>query len=225
MKARRRSRKKHEDAGEFLWLVSLSDLMILLFMLFVALFSFSKHNMKQEDVKRMIEALRNKKPEVPPVPVKNPMDEINASLNRWAKQSGVAEQVTIEKREDGVFVQIKDRVLFGVGEYELHPEGMKAASSLAQVLKKVPKPYQIGIEGHTDDTPIHTSRIQNNWQLSAERALAVLQALNLPPELLKRTVLLAHGEMSPLVPNRDAKGMAIAQNQSRNRRVTVRIFQ
>ena len=33
--------KKKEDSGEFLWLTSLSDLMILLFVFFVMLFSFT----------------------------------------------------------------------------------------------------------------------------------------------------------------------------------------
>jgi chemotaxis protein MotB len=51
-----------------------------------------------------------------------------------------------------------------------------------------------------------------------------MEALNLSPELKKRTVLMGFGEMKPLAPNRDPSGKAIPNNQKKNRRVTVRIF-
>lgn len=56
------------------------------------------------------------------------------------------------------------------------------------------------------------------------RALAVLRALELPPELLERTALLAFASNQPLKSNRDANGHPIAANQALNRRVTLRIY-
>jgi chemotaxis protein MotB len=96
--------------------------------------------------------------------------------------------------------------------------------SLEKTLEAVPEGFQIGIEGHTDDTPIQTRQVADNWDLSSKRAMAVMHALALSPKLLKRTVLMAYGEMRPLVPNRSPAGLPLADNQSRNRRVTIRIF-
>ena len=53
---------------------------------------------------------------------------------------------------------------------------------------------------------------------------AVLNALDLPNNLLKRTVLMSYGDMLPVVPNRNPAGNPIPENRSRNRRVTLRIF-
>lgn len=219
---RRFRRIRNSETGEFLWLVSLSDMMILLFMFFVALFSFTKQNLTHSEMKRILATLRSRNSAT--ASVKHPEDQIKENLDQWAKTHNLTQQIQVSKKEDGVYLEIKDRVLFGSGEFELHPEGRKAAVTLAEVLKNVPEPYQIGIEGHTDDSPVFSKRIHSNWELSSARALSVMNALNLPPEISKRVVLLAHAEMQPLMPNRDDDGNPIEENQSQNRRVTIRIF-
>lgn len=47
-----------DTEGEFLWLVSLSDLMILLFVFFVVLFSFSYQNMSSQALERASQIIR-----------------------------------------------------------------------------------------------------------------------------------------------------------------------
>lgn len=88
----------------------------------------------------------------------------------------------------------------------------------------IPPPFQVGIEGHTDDVPISTAQIKDNWDLSSRRALAVRESLNLTEKLKGRTVVMAYGDTRPVAPNRTPAGEAIPENQSKNRRVTVRIF-
>lgn len=209
--------QKRKPAGddEFLWLMSLSDLMILLFIFFVVLFSFSQTKLQETDVKRILATLRNEK---------DPLDEIVNNLSEWAKDQNLADQVEVKKARDAVVVEIKDQVLFESARYLPHNQGINLIRRLRATLEKIPAPYRIGIEGHTDDTPIHTFDIPSNWDLSAKRALAVLTTMDLSPATLKRTVLLARGEQEPLVPNRDANGVPIPKNQRQNRRVTVRIF-
>ena len=102
--------------------------------------------------------------------------------------------------------------------------GYRSFRGVSKVLAKIPPGYRLGVEGHTDDTPIHTRTIDDNWDLSARRSLAVLHTLDLPPDLLKRTVLMAYGEMKPIAPNRDMAGKPILDNQAKNRRVTLRVF-
>jgi len=216
---KRMPRRPPQESGEFLWLVSLSDLMILLFILFVVLFSASYKKMKQADFAQVASALRNDA-----TPVKHPIEEVRENLNKWVKEQKLEDKVSVEKADDAVLLQIKDKLLFASGDSRILPGGVYTIRSLQKTLESVPPEYQIGIEGHTDDIPIHTKDVEDNCELSSKRALAVMKSLNVSPNLLKRTVLMAYGETRPLVPNRDPKGNPIAENQSRNRRVTLRIF-
>lgn len=214
----RTPRRRKDDSGEFLWLMSLADLMILLFILFVVLFSASFKKMKQNDFNAIAASLRNE----PPPP--NPIDKVAANLQKWVDDQKLNDKVSVEKVDDTVLLQIKDKLLFASGGYDILPGGISTVRSLEKTLESVPSSYQIGIEGHTDDTPIASKTIRDNWDLSSKRAMAVMQTLTLSESLLKRTVIMAYGDTRPLVPNRTSAGKPIAENQSKNRRVTLRVF-
>ena len=211
-------KKGHGGDDEFLWLVSLSDLMILLFVFFVVLYSFAGKNMKQQDFLRISASLRH---EAAP---KDPIDEVESNVKKWVTSLKLGDKVMVKKEDDALRVDITDRLLFSTGDFEPHTQGQHVIGLMKGILEKVPVPYQIGIEGHTDDDPIHTTQIKDNWDLSAKRALSVMHTMGLTPGTLKRTVLMAYGDQRPLVPNRDKKGNAIPLNQAKNRRVTIRIF-
>ncbi len=211
-------RRRPVDSGEFLWLTSLSDLMILLFILFVVLYSFSAKKLKDHDFKQIVATLRN---EPPPV---NPIDDVRAKLSAWVEKEKLKDHIDIVKKEDALLVEIKDKVLFSSGEFRLSPQGAERLKSLSLMIEKIPAQFHLGIEGHTDDVPIHTKDVQDNWDLSAKRALNVLYALNLSDSLLKRTSIIAKGEMVPLLPNRTPQGIPLPENQNTNRRVTLKIF-
>lgn len=215
---KRTPRRPPAESGEFIWLVSLSDLMILLFILFVVLFSASYKKMKQSDFQRVAASLRNEAPKA------DPIEKVFSDIDQWVADHKLQDKVSVQKEDDAVLIQIKDRLLFASGDSEILPAGVTVVRSLEKTLETVPEPYHIGIEGHTDDIPIHTSKIDDNWDLSSKRAMAVMRALRMDDKLIKRTVLMAYGEMKPLVPNRDAKGKPIPENQGKNRRVTLRIF-
>jgi chemotaxis protein MotB len=209
--------KKHDD-GEFLWLMSLSDLMILLFIFFVVMFSFSYKRMTKQDVEEITALLRNEKPP------ERPLDVIAQKFAKWVQDHKLQNQVTVTNAGDVVKVQIKDRLLFQSGGFEPTPEGVRLMQVMKDILEKIPNPYRIGIEGHTDDSPIHTKMIQDNWDLSGKRALAILYTLGLSEKALQKIQLISRGEMEPIVPNRDKQGNVIPENQAKNRRVTLKIF-
>ncbi len=52
-------------------------------------------------------------------------------------------------------------------------EILPALQKITKILGDFPE-YNIVIEGHTDNIPIKTRQFRDNWQLSTERALAVL---------------------------------------------------
>mgnify|MGYP000016341641 CR=1 FL=1 len=213
-----RNRKKKEDPGEFLWLTSLSDLMILLFVFFVMLFSFTYKKVKQSDFKEVVATIQNK-----PKPV-DPVQVLEKDFKQWAETQKLSEQISVSRQDDAILIEVKDNVFFSSGAYRLHEVGLQKLESLAKALTRVPEKFHIGIEGHTDNVPIHTSEIEDNWELSSKRALAVLRALNLPEKLQKRTSAIAWGDVKPIAPNQDDSGSSLPDNQAKNRRVTFRIF-
>ncbi len=211
----------HKDKaaeGEFLWLMSLSDLMILLFVFFVVLFSFSYKRMKQKDFAQINAILNNK--DVP----KTAIDDVGASLRSKLKEMQMSDQVTIDIEDDQLTMQIRDTILFGSGQFDMKTEAESLIRVVGNAIEKVPPPYRIGIEGHTDDVPIHTNSIADNWELSTRRAHSLLSSLSLSDAALKRIVIMGYAEMMPLLPNRNPAGEAIPENQAKNRRVTIRIF-
>lgn len=65
--------------------------------------------------------------------------------------------------------------------------------------------YDVRIEGHTDNSPIHTEQFPSNWELSASRAADVARLLvenGFPPEKLS---VVGFAEFHPKVPNTSAK--------------------
>ena len=90
-------------------------------------------------------------------------------------------------------------------------------SRVAQSLTKIPG--QIRLEGHTDDTPIHTPKFPSHWRLSTARAITVLKFLtnryNIPAE---RLAVSGYGEYRPVAPN------DTPENRAKNRRVAVVIL-
>ena len=97
----------------------------------------------------------------------------------------------------------------------LKKEVLPSLKKIREILSQYPE-YNIIIEGHTDDVPISTKQFRNNWQLSTERALAVLEYIledkSLKPERFSAT---GCGEFRPIVPN-DSK-----ENRALNRRVDI----
>lgn len=211
-------RRSSAESTEFLWLISLSDLMMLLFILFVMLFSIAYSKIKSVDFQRAVQAIRKEK--VAP----SPMEETREKLEKWVESLDLNDKVQIRKSGDAVLLEVKDNLLFKSGHFDLEEGGLLVMGSLAKILETLPEPLQVGIEGHTDDEPVVSKVIRDNWDLSAKRSMSVFGSLQLSLPMQKRTVIMAYGDSRPLVPNRDPEGKPISANQSRNRRVTFRIF-
>jgi len=77
-------------------------------------------------------------------------------------------------------------------------------------------PNQVRLEGHTDSIPIHNSRFRSNWELSAARAIAMLEALAERYQVQRsRMAIAGYGENAPADTNDTEEGRA------HNRRVAV----
>jgi chemotaxis protein MotB len=102
---------------------------------------------------------------------------------------------------------------------EARPELDKLASALLDLEGKIPAdiPWVLRVDGHTDTRPIATAQFPSNWELSAARAISVVQYLisrGLKPD---RLVAAGFGEFQPL------DSGATDDAYSRNRRIELKL--
>ena len=115
----------------------------------------------------------------------------------------------------------QSEVLFASGSADVGTEGQfklaQFAQTLTEIAIQIPEniDWVLQVEGHTDTVPIHNQQFDNNWELSAARAIAVVQFLigqGIPPERLAAT---GYGEYQPIV----------AGALERNRRIEMKLTQ
>jgi chemotaxis protein MotB len=98
----------------------------------------------------------------------------------------------------------QSEVFFDPGQAVLKPEGRvevdKIANALLELEKKIPSDiaWVMRVDGHTDIRPIANAQFPSNWELSAARAIAVVQYMisrGISPQHL---VAAGFGEFQPL---------------------------
>lgn len=121
-------------------------------------------------------------------------------------------------------LEMSSAALFQSGSAALSPAGEAILRrELAELDSDEFKDYEITVEGHTDDTPIHTAQFASNWELSTARAAAVVHFLldqGIPAQKLRAA---GYADTFPKMPNRDASGNPIPENQAQNRRVVIKL--
>jgi chemotaxis protein MotB len=112
-------------------------------------------------------------------------------------------------------------VFFDVGQSALKAEGRaeldKVASALLEVEKQIPQdiPWALRVDGHTDVRPVGGGR--TNWDLSAARAIAVVQYLISKGISPQRLVAAGFGEFQPIDTGTTEEAYA------RNRRIELKL--
>lgn len=128
---------------------------------------------------------------------------LRAKIQR-ALMSFEGQGLTIEQRGGKIYVVLEESLLFKVGQSEVAANGQNALKQLAAVLDQNPE-IHITIEGHTDNT----GGSKRNWELSAERALAISQILLNNSKIEgKRIIVSGKGQYSPIATNDTLEGRA-----------------
>jgi flagellar motor protein MotB len=131
----------------------------------------------------------------------------------------------IEPQSDRITtLEMSSSAFFGSGSARLSDGGKSILRDLAVDLQSGRyEAYRIAVEGHTDDAPIATRQFSSNWALSTARAVAVVHFFidqGIPAQKLRAA---GYADTYPKLPNRDAHGNAIPENQAQNRRVVIRL--
>jgi chemotaxis protein MotB len=142
------------------------------------------------------------------------MDELLKEVTEFLENHELTEQISATRDERGVVLVLQERALFESAEAELLPNAKPFLSKVGTLLEAIPN--IVKVEGHTDSRPISTFRYPSNWELSGARASRVIRFLidthNLEPS---RFIATGYGDTRPVVPNTTAENLQI------NRRVVI----
>ena len=134
-----------------------------------------------------------------------------------AKNPELRERVIARDDLESLGIEFKDALLFDSGSAEIRPEGRRAIAEVARLLETLPG-RPVLVEGHTDEVPIRTARFRSNWELSSQRAINVLAALEASGIPRDRLSARAFADTHP----RETQG-PIEERRLANRRVVIRV--
>lgn len=130
-------------------------------------------------------------------------------LDGSIEMESLGQQITIRIRENGSF---------SAGSAFLQPQFRPILRSIGELLADVPG--EIEVSGHSDSQQISNELYRSNWDLSAQRAVAVAEELVKAPGFdQSRMEVVGRASNVPLSDNDDP------QDRSRNRRVEISINQ
>jgi chemotaxis protein MotB len=221
-----RSRVAHDR-----WLVSYADFITLLFGFFVVLYAFAKADQKKQmQVSESIDAAFKSLGLFPDAtrhpdrassgeksadqPAKDDLEHIRKELTQALSNQVAQHTVSIQMGRDGLVISLREAGFFASGSATPKPETLGTLGRIAESLGRTP--YDLRIEGHTDNIPIHTAEFDSNWELSSARATRIAR-LFLSQHALPADRISAAGyaEFHPVASNATAEGRA------ENRRVDI----
>ncbi len=122
--------------------------------------------------------------------------------------------IDIKDDERGIVITFQDKILFDPGEAILKPEIYPVLDKIADAIKQ--SPNKILIIGHTDNVPLRSGIYSSNWELSVYRALAVLDYFIKEKGITpSRFEVGGFGPYLPLYPNNTP------ERRAKNRRVEI----
>lgn len=190
------------------WMVTLSDIIMLMITFFVMLLTMSSIDQKS---------------------LKDTFNYIKKSIggsaysgytgngthgNLKAVIKNIDRSIDIKEDERGIVLSIYEDILFESGKSTIKKENYRILDSIAAAIDSCSN--EIMVMGHTDDLPVQVGEYESNWELSAYRGLYVLDYFiknkHLSPE---RFYVGGYGAFRPLFPNNNSK------HRSLNRRVEI----
>ncbi|MEH6990191.1 flagellar motor protein MotS [Cytobacillus firmus] len=229
---RRRRRSSEPPKGAPRWMVTFSDLVTLILVFFILLFSMSQIDLMK--FQAISDSFRDRQvldfqPSI--IPSENQgetegntekegsgqsdsLDELQMEIQSFLDENGLEEVIVANRTERGVVLVLQEQVLFESGEASLIDSSYPFLDKVGTLLANMSN--LVKVEGHTDDRPITTYRYPSNWELSAARASTVIRYLTEGHKLdSHRFMAVGYGETRPIVPNSGP------ENWEKNRRVEI----
>jgi chemotaxis protein MotB len=147
-----------------------------------------------------------------PAQVKEDLERIHKELEQTLSNQVATHTVSIHMGRDGLVISLREAGFFTSGSASPKPESLPTLRQIAAALGQTR--YDLRVEGHTDNIPIHTGEFDSNWELSTARATRIarlfLDFKALPPDRISAA---GYAQFHPVASNDTAEG------RSENRRV------
>ncbi|ADM38918.1 flagellar motor protein MotB [Bacillus spizizenii] len=209
------------------WMVTFSDLITLILVFFILLFSMSQIDLQK--FKAAVDSIQKEggglQPDQTSIEKKNTspadakkqedqQDQLLKKVNTYIKDNHLKAQMTAKRDERGVVLVLQEAVLFDSGEAKVLKNAETLLHQIAVLLQTIPNDIQV--EGHTDSRNISTYRYPSNWELSAARASGVIQYFTSKEKLpSKRFIAVGYADTKPVKDNKTNEHM------KENRRVEI----
>jgi chemotaxis protein MotB len=216
---------QNESQQDELWLISYADLLTLLIGFFVLI--IASVPLKRARFERIAAALSGSSR---PAPLEDLRDKVDALV---ARSPELQKLVFTRDDAEGLGIEFKDALLFDSGSAEMRAQARPAIAEIARLIRELPV-RPVTIEGHTDDVPISTVSFRSNWELSSQRAINVLNALQAEGVERERMSARAWADTRPLGSenvvhgaekelNKAREPQDLEQRRTANRRVVIRV--
>ena len=199
------------------FLITYSDMITLILVVFVLMYSVSK--MDENKFAEALSSFQSKRMRIESVNVRLDKREMKMLERVRALVKDNVDVESIARSDTRTIVhQLPTSDLFAPGDafFREGAEGL-IISTIEKDMKEGVK--QVFVDGHTDNVPMKSAKFPSNWELSAARASKVgrfiIKKMRFPPE---RMVVTGYGEFRPLVANTTDDARAT------NRRVEIKIL-
>jgi len=149
-------------------------------------------------------------------------DSVNLALAVNLKsvlKNGIEDNdVEVKVDKTVVFINLSDKMLYTSGSSTLTPRAKEVLAKIADIIKSRPG-MEVMVEGYTDNVPMRSSCVIDNWDLSVKRATSVVRVLQTDYGIDPNQLIAAgRGEYNTLASNDTAEG------RSTNRRTRIIIL-
>jgi len=147
-----------------------------------------------------------------PDEVRDGLDRLRSDLAQYFASQIASHAMSLEMGRDGLVVSLREAGFFASGSAEPMPDALPTLRQIAAKLGATP--YDVRVEGHTDNVPIHNAQFASNWELSTARATGItrlfLETGAIPPDRISAA---GYAEYHPAASNDTVEG------RGQNRRV------
>jgi len=203
---------------EPIWLTVFCDLTTNLMLFFLLLYAFTR--LSKEKRREMYEALKyaGKKEKIieqkaNAVLKKFAEEETSSAFEKIVRSRELKRFSSVEVSESQIRLVLNTPVLFDSGSAELKTQTKSILDRIAKTFSLTGE--KIIVEGHTDNIPIKSRKFRSNWELSARRAVNVINYFVGKGISAQRFIAAGYGEYFPRASNNTARGRA------ENRRIEI----
>lgn len=209
--------EEESHGGSERWLLTYSDLITLLMIFFVLMYTISNQDkqkmqqvmgsISQAFIGQKTQFVVGESPGPSAVAGKGAgqqeaqaMTQLKKQLDKYIKEAKLGTKVSVHEETRGLVVSLQEPLLFASGSAVISNEYKGVLFKIGSALKTFPN--LIRVEGHTDNVPIKTNVFPSNWELSTARATNVVRFMVEQVSIgADRLAAVGYGEYRNIVPN------------------------